>query len=258
MKPSDPVFSMSKERCQEHPDEEVSYFCFDCEASCICAECVIHGVHKTHEVQNLKRAYPQVRAKVEDLLLFMSGKIEDLALAEQRLEGRRKEVMEQTNSAKQKITHSFEELRQRLDKKERELTEQLDRFAEEHLGELESYSRAMHSKASGLSSLCDTVKHALNSGTDSGLMNFYAENQQVFYNCPETEPPSTPQIDRVLGMKCFITQSSTVEHIEAMKGLQLAISSLRGYEEIPRFSSETPSPPQGSTQVYRGQPKLKS
>ncbi len=36
--------------CLEHPEEEISYFCFDCLTDCICPECVIHGVHKNHEV----------------------------------------------------------------------------------------------------------------------------------------------------------------------------------------------------------------
>lgn len=251
---------MSKERCREHPEEEVSYFCFDCESSCVCAECVIHGVHKTHEVQNIKRAYPQVKAKVEDLHLYIAGKIEDLAIAEQRLEGRKNEVVEQTIAAKQQLAHSFEELRQRLDKKERELTEQLDRFAQEHLGELESYSRALHSKASGLTNLCETVKLALSSGTDSSLINFYAENQQDLYSSPEAEPPSMSQIDRILSMKCYINPSSAAEHIEHMKGLNITIGALRGYEEERQYpdKSETPSPPQATAPFYRGKSKLKS
>ena len=48
----------------EHPDEEISYFCFDCLNNCICPECVIHGTHKNHEVMTVKKAYPIVKAKV--------------------------------------------------------------------------------------------------------------------------------------------------------------------------------------------------
>lgn len=55
--------SLKKEFCKEHK-EEVTYFCFDCMVKCICAECVIHGNHKNHEVLNVKRAYPVVTEKV--------------------------------------------------------------------------------------------------------------------------------------------------------------------------------------------------
>ncbi len=52
-----------KEMCKEH-NEELSYFCFDCLCRCICSECVVHGVHKNHDVMNIKRAYPLVVEKV--------------------------------------------------------------------------------------------------------------------------------------------------------------------------------------------------
>ena len=36
------IFSYSL-ACNLHPEERISYFCFDCLDNCICAECVIHG-----------------------------------------------------------------------------------------------------------------------------------------------------------------------------------------------------------------------
>lgn len=50
--------------CIEHPDEEISYFCFDCLANCICPECVIHGIHKNHEVMTVKKSYGVIKSKV--------------------------------------------------------------------------------------------------------------------------------------------------------------------------------------------------
>ena len=50
--------------CKDHPDEELSYFCFDCLTDCICSECIIHGVHKNHEVQTIRKAYPIIRGRV--------------------------------------------------------------------------------------------------------------------------------------------------------------------------------------------------
>lgn len=34
-----------RDPCREHPEEEVNYFCFDCQCPPICSECVIHGIH---------------------------------------------------------------------------------------------------------------------------------------------------------------------------------------------------------------------
>lgn len=54
---------MKKDYCKEHK-EELTYFCFDCMTKCVCSECVIHGIHKNHDVLNVKRAYPIVLEKV--------------------------------------------------------------------------------------------------------------------------------------------------------------------------------------------------
>lgn len=52
-----------KEFCKDH-HEELSYYCFDCLSRCICSECVVHGLHKNHNVLSLKRAYPIIVEKV--------------------------------------------------------------------------------------------------------------------------------------------------------------------------------------------------
>ena len=53
--------------CPAHPEEPLAYFCLDCECKCICAECVIHGLHKGHEVLSVKKAYPLLQSKVSSL-----------------------------------------------------------------------------------------------------------------------------------------------------------------------------------------------
>ena len=57
-------YMQKKEICKEH-NEEVSYFCFECMNKCICSECVVHGVHKNHDVMKIKNAYPLVVEKVK-------------------------------------------------------------------------------------------------------------------------------------------------------------------------------------------------
>jgi hypothetical protein len=62
-------FRQDKDQCKEHPDEEVTYFCFDCSCPPICSECVIHGDHKDHDVMTIKKSYPHITARLEDLIL---------------------------------------------------------------------------------------------------------------------------------------------------------------------------------------------
>ena len=54
--------------CPAHPDEQIAYFCVTCNCPPICAECVIHGAHRGHDVQNIRKAHPQVLKQMEHLL----------------------------------------------------------------------------------------------------------------------------------------------------------------------------------------------
>jgi hypothetical protein len=62
--------AQKKEYCKEH-NEEVSYFCFECMNKCICAECVVHGVHKNHDVMSIKKAYPVIVEKVSKAIYII-------------------------------------------------------------------------------------------------------------------------------------------------------------------------------------------
>lgn len=66
--------------CKDHPEEEVQYFCFDCQTAPICPECVIHGAHHGHQVKLLKKAYPVIVKDMEELAIQVNTKIDDLAL----------------------------------------------------------------------------------------------------------------------------------------------------------------------------------
>ncbi|CAD8096776.1 unnamed protein product [Paramecium sonneborni] len=55
----------ARSQCIDHPDEDVSYYCFDCNSKCICPECIIHGIHKNHEVKTIKKSYPLIRKQLE-------------------------------------------------------------------------------------------------------------------------------------------------------------------------------------------------
>ena len=111
-----------RDSCREHPEEEVQYFCFECNVPPVCPECVIHGEHRGHNVQLLKKAYPTIVKTIDELQIQIKTKVDELELNDQRILSRKREVHEQQNTAKQHMANAFEELRQRIDQKERELS----------------------------------------------------------------------------------------------------------------------------------------
>lgn len=73
---------MERDTCKAHPEEEINYFCFECLCTPICSECVIHGDHKGHNVQTIKKSHPLITDKLEDLVIHISSKIDDLHVVE--------------------------------------------------------------------------------------------------------------------------------------------------------------------------------
>lgn len=80
---------------------------------------------------------------MEDLVIHISSKIDDLHVVEQRLEARKWEVIDQTNTIKQKMANAFEDIRQRLDKKEREAMQNADMFMDTKIKEMDSLQRIL-------------------------------------------------------------------------------------------------------------------
>ena len=62
-----------QEYCKEHSEEILNYFCIDCSYSLICSECVIHGIHKNHNVVTVRKAAPSILRRLDE----MEEKIDD-------------------------------------------------------------------------------------------------------------------------------------------------------------------------------------
>ncbi|CAD8054725.1 unnamed protein product [Paramecium primaurelia] len=84
----------SREQCFDHPEEDVSYFCFDCNSRCICPECIIHGIHKNHEVKTIKKSYPLIRKQLENQIEQNEQQITQIENQRQDLE---KKQVQQTS-----------------------------------------------------------------------------------------------------------------------------------------------------------------
>lgn len=77
----------SKKTCNQHQDEEILYFCFDCKCECICPECVIHGTgfidvgkHKDHDVKTVRKSQPIVKAEIDNYLDQFQNNIQSLLI----------------------------------------------------------------------------------------------------------------------------------------------------------------------------------
>ena len=80
-----------KNLCPEH-GEPISYLCLDCMSKCICSECIVHGIHHNHDVLNIKKAYPLILSKTQDLHKYIGEKISELNDNKRNLEQKKSNI----------------------------------------------------------------------------------------------------------------------------------------------------------------------
>ncbi len=218
-----------KEFCKEH-NEEATYYCLDCLCRCICSECVVNGQHKSHQVMHVKKAYPIVIEKSEDIMFQVNNRIKDITSVHNFLEGRKKEIVENTNTIKSEISKSFEDIRSRLVKKEKEILEKADVFLQENLQELNTYSRVLQSKIISFNKIIDSVNSNLIRRDEVSLLNYYSENKNKIYQSIDAEIPEIPDFNTLYSLKVSINQSSFQNFIDTLNAIHVEISAIKGYE----------------------------
>ena len=224
-------YSTSIEYCKEHPEETVSYFCFLCESECICAECVIHGEHKDHDVLQIKKAYPLIKDKIEEMYLYLSNKIDEVILRGEKIENHKKEIIDQGNAAKQQASINFDDLKARLEKKEREIIGNIDKIVRDALKEADNFNRILSGKINALGNTSEIIKKILATSSQVELLDFYAENKEKVYSNIDSELTTLGNIDRTANLRCFLSTSSLAEHMDSIKSVQIQISSLKSPDE---------------------------
>lgn len=164
--------------CDSHPDEEVTYFCFDCLIPPVCSECVIHGVHKDHEVMHVKKGYLVVKEKLEEVIQGLATSVESLQNDRKMLENKKELVIDQANATKAQLKTLIDDLISRIDKKEKELMHHIDLSTEKTLKELESCERVIEKNMGTLSNNIEYIQENMEGGPVFTL-NFYADNNKL-------------------------------------------------------------------------------
>ena len=223
------MVNAKREYCKEH-GEELTYYCLDCMCRCICSECVVHGSHKNHEVMNVKRAYPLIVEKTDELMYQVQNRIQDLANVQFSIESKKKELVDSTNVIKQEMAVAFEEIRMRLNKKEKETMEKAELFLQEHLQELSTYNRVLQSKIISFNKLIDGINSHVTRKDEVNLLNFYSENKNRILGTIDNEIPEIPDFNSIFNMKVNINQSSFDSMISSLNAIHMEITATKGFE----------------------------
>ena len=218
--------------CQDH-GEPITYLCLDCMSKCICSECVVHGIHRNHEVLNIKKAYPLIYNKTQEIGNHINTKIKELFITQKNIEQKKKEIGNLNNKCRIDIRQAFDELRSLLNKKEKEIMDKTENTLNDNINELNTYNHIIQSKILLLNKLSEKVNVYLMRKNELSLINFYTENKnkilsQTEFN--EINDINELNLEGMSNLKIDIDKCSFDAMISAINTLNFEINTFRGFD----------------------------
>jgi hypothetical protein len=202
-------------------------------SKCICSECVVHGIHRNHEVLNIKKAYPLIYNKTQEIGNHINTKIKELFITQKNIEQKKKEIGNLNNKCRIDIRQAFDELRSLLNKKEKEIMDKTENTLNDNINELNTYNHIIQSKILLLNKLSETVNVYLMRKNELSLINFYTENKnkilsQTEFN--EINDINELNLEGMSNLKIDIDKCSFDAMISAINTLNFEINTFRGFD----------------------------
>lgn len=115
--------------CPSHPEEPLQYFCLKCQTHCICAECVLNGDHRGHDVLNVREAARRLPERAAELGTAARLRAEEVAAVAARLREGRRELASLAERGRKDLHTAVEKLSMALQQEEEALLSEVDRCA---------------------------------------------------------------------------------------------------------------------------------
>jgi hypothetical protein len=216
--------------CKEH-GESITYLCLDCMSKCICAECVVHGIHRNHEVLNIKKAYPLIYNKTQEIGNHIASKIKELYTAQNNIEKTKNNIYFLSNKCKIDIKQAFDELRSLLNRKEKEIITKTENNLNDNINELNTYNHIFQSKILLLNKLVETLNVYLMRKDELSLVNFYTENKNKILaqtEINELNNLNNIDIDGMPKLRVDVDKESFDAMISAINTLNFEVNTFKG------------------------------
>lgn len=182
--------------CKNHPREEVKYYCLDDLASPICAECVVAGLHKNHNLQNINNAIRIIQERLNDAIHTMSIKSEQLSSALQEFNKRKIALEELNNTQKLQTKSIFDDLRDRVTRKETELDLIANQDTDYAFKEMNLLEQQIDGRLQIISNNIDVIQSETKDSIPLNLLNFYSSNFETINQLVEIEKnDNIPSLD---------------------------------------------------------------
>ena len=226
-----------KNFCREH-GEPISYLCLDCMSKCICSECIVHGIHHNHDVLNIKKAYPLIYNKTEDLQKYICEKITELNCSKRNIDQKKTNIVGMNQKCKIEIKNAFQIIRVRLNEKEKEIIEKTENTLKDNINELNTYAHVIQSKIATLSKILDSLNAHLMRKDELTLINYYCDNKNnILSQIESNENKFCFNINAIGDLKINIDKNSFDNMLVSLNNLDFEINSFKGIDIINQFDN---------------------
>ena len=223
--------------CRDH-GEPISYLCLDCMSKCICSECIVHGIHCNHNVLNIKKAYPLILGKTQDLHRIIGNKINELNNEKRKIEQKKSDIGTINLRCKNEIKNEFQVIRIRLNEKEKEIIEKMESALKDNLNELNTYFHVIQDKIETLNKIIDSLNAHLMRKDELTLINYYCDNKNnILYQIENINNNKCFNINAISDLKIKIDKNSFNNMLTSLNNLDFEINCFRGVDICRQFDN---------------------
>ena len=219
-----------KPLCKEH-SEPLTYLCLDCMTNCVCAECVVHGIHKNHEVLNIRKAYPLISKKLEDLSNYANDQKKSIFLVNEAITKKKNLINTLIDRCKNEIHNTFEQIKLRLDNKEKEIINNSTNILHKNIEELNKFDIILKQNSDSLEELIGKINIILRKKDELNVINYFCENKnKILKQCELNEINNIKDLDSFTNFKIEPNRTTLNNMLEEINKFNFVVTNVKGFE----------------------------
>lgn len=219
-----------KQLCKEHA-EPFTYLCLDCMSNCICAECIVHGIHRDHDVLTIKKAYPLICKKLEDLSKYADDQKKSILLINETISKKKDCINALIERCKSEIHSIFEQIKLKLDNKEKEIINNTTSILHKSIDDLNNYDNSLQKNSGNLEDIIAKINNILRKKDELNTINYFCENRnKILEQCELQKVNFIPNLDAFTNIKIEPNKSKFNDMMKGINNFNFNITNIKGLE----------------------------
>ena len=212
-------------------ENELNYFCEDCNSGPYCPECIIQGLHKDHRIISLKNFADSIKSKMSTRIIECDKAISILEGRSEQIENEKTRLCAEGVRIKDQIKSQIADFERIIEQKKEIITQYVDRMVQGCISKLKFNTEDIWNEKSRLTQYRKQLENFVFSDNSVALVEFYLNK---FESIPKINIPNTNS--QVLCILDSSSQEGLKEFLEWIKRTSKELT------EFPSLASRTSTP----------------